>query len=131
MTAALHAAAIKALLAPTVRLHEGERPDSSPLPAAVLFVPSGTRTRTTLATISDRRDVPFQVTSVGLDPEGVRSVAQRVQDALLDRRPAIAGRTCWPITQEGSDPIRLDRDVNPHVYYAVDLYNLSSVPAPA
>ena len=131
MTAKAHADAVKALIGTTVRLHEGNRPDGSALPAAVLFIDNGTGLRTTLATVSDRRDVSFQVTSVGLDPEGVRSVAERVRAALLDQRPAVAGRTTWPIRQEGSEPIRLDRDVTPHVFYAVDLYAFSSVPAPA
>jgi hypothetical protein len=74
--------------------------------------------------------VSFQVTSVGLDPEGVRSVAERVRGAVLDRRPVVAGRSTWTVTHDDSTPLRLDRDVTPHVFYAVDAYSFSSVPAP-
>lgn len=131
MTAQAHADAVKALIGTTVRLHEGQRPADSPLPCAVLFIDNGTGLRTTLAAVSDRRDVSFQVTSVGLDPEGVRSVAERVRAAVLDKRPAVAGRTSNPVRVDTADPIRLDRDVTPHVFYAVDVYSFFSVPAPS
>lgn len=130
MTAQAHAAAVKALLS-TVRLHEGERPDDAALPCALLLMGTGTGLRTTLAAISDRREFPFQLTSVGLDVDGVRSVAERVRTAVVDRRPVVVGRTTWPVVHDGSEPIRLDRDVTPHVFYAVDLYRFASVPAPA
>jgi hypothetical protein len=131
VTAKAHADAIKALIGTSVRLFEGNRPEDSPLPAAVLFVDTGTGLRTTLAAVSDRRDVSFQVTSVGLDPEGVRSVAERVRTAVLDKRPAVPGRRTWTVTHDDSAPLRLDRDVTPHVYLLVDVYSFASVPVSA
>jgi hypothetical protein len=131
VTAKAHADAIKALIGTSVRLFEGNRPEDSPLPAAVLFVDTGTGERTTLTHRSDRRNVAFQITSVGLDPEGVRSVAERVRTAVLDRRPVVPGRTTWMVIHDDSTLMRLDRDVTPHVFFLVDLYSFSSVPAPA
>lgn len=130
MTAQAHADAVKALIGTAVRLHEDDRPEDSPLPCAVLFIDNGAVDSTTLEIASDRRDVDFYVTSVGLDPEGVRSVAERVRSAVLGKRPAVAGRRTWKVALDATDPMRLDRDVTPHVYLTVDSYSFGSVPAP-
>lgn len=129
MTADAHADAVRALIGTTVRLHEGTRPDDSSLPCAVLFIDTGTGASETLEAASERRDVAFQVTSVGLDPEGARSVAERVRAAVLAKRPAVAGRLTWKVTHDASNPLRLDRDVTPHVFYLADSYSFGSVPA--
>lgn len=131
MTAQAHIQAVKTLIGSTVRLYEGRVPDNPTLPYAVLWADIGTATRTTLAAISDRRDVAFQITSVGLDADGCRSVAERVRTALLDQRPTVAGRTSNPIVQTGAQPLRVDRDVTPHRLFLVDLYAFSTVPAAA
>lgn len=123
--------AITDLISESVRLYEGRAPKNAELPYAVLYVGTGRASRTTLAAVSDRRDFPFTVMSVGLDADGVRSVAARVKAALLDQRPAVAGRQTGPITQELAEPLRLDRDVTPHLLYLVDGYSFATVPAPA
>lgn len=130
MTAKAHADAVKALIGTTVRLYDGLVPDAPSLPYAVLYIDNGTAVRTTLAAVSDRRDVAFQVTSVGLDPEGARSVAERVRAALLDKRPAVAGRSSSPVVQVDAQPLRLDTDVTPHRLFVVDRYEFFTVPAP-
>lgn len=131
MTAKAHADAVKALIGGTVRIYEGNVPDGAALPYAVLWLNNGNALRSTLATVSDRRDVEFQVTSVGIDPEGARSVAERVRTAVLDRRPTVTGRRANPITQTVSEPLRVDRDVAPHRLYVVDAYAFSTVPTSA
>lgn len=129
MTAQAHADAIKALIGKSVRLHDGAVPDGAALPYAVLFIDDGTAARTRMVPVSDRRNVGFQITSVGIDPDGARSVAERVRAAVLDKRPAVAGRATWPVQQEVSQPLRVDRDVTPHLLYVVDQYAFSSIPA--
>lgn len=130
MTAQAHHAAVVALIGSTVRLYaDGRVPDNPTLPYAVLFMGSGTAARTTLQAVSDRRDVEFQVTSVGLDGAGARSVAERVRTAVLDKRPTVAGRSTNPVVQVVAEPLRTDRDVTPHRLYLVDVYSFSSVPS--
>lgn len=129
MSAQAHVDAVKALIGTSVRLFEGERPETSPLPCAVLFMDNGTTARTNLCAVSDRRDASFQVTSVGQDAAGARSVAERIRTAVLDKRPAVAGRRTWRVVQDAAEPLRVDRDVTPHLLYVVDVYSFSSVPA--
>lgn len=129
MSAQAHVDAVKALIGSGVRLFEGERPETSPLPCAVLFMDNGTSARTNLCPISDRRDVSFQVTSVALDGTGARSVAERIRTSVLDKRPVIAGRRTWRVVQDAAEPLRVDRDVTPHLLYVVDVYSFSSIPA--
>lgn len=128
MTAQAHVAAVKALIGASVRLYEGQAPDGAVMPYAVLYADNGDASRTALAAVSDRRDVSFQITSVGIDETGARSVAERVRTAVLDRRPVVAGRSTSPITQETSQPLRVDRDVTPHRLFVVDEYAFASVP---
>lgn len=129
MTARAHTDAIITLIGETVRLYDGMAPDGASPPYAVLYADNGNATRTALAAVSDRRDVSFQVTSVGLDGAGARSVAERVRAAVLDERPVVAGRTSSPVRQEVAEPLRVDRDVTPHLLYVVDVYAYSTVPA--
>lgn len=132
MTAQAHHAAIVALIGSAVRLYdEGHVPDTPTLPYAVLFMGAGDRERTRMASVSDKRNVEFQVTSVGLDGDGMRSVQDRVSAALLDRRPSVAGHATSPIWQPtgASDVPRIDRDVTPHRLYAADVFAFASTPS--
>lgn len=126
-----HVEAVKALIGATVRLYEDFVPDGAEMPYAVLYMGTGTPGRTTLAAVSDRLESPFTVTSVGLDADGVRSVARRVRAAVLDRRPVVPGRSSNPVVQDVAEPLRLDRDTTPHRLYLVDGYSFTTVPAPA
>lgn len=130
MTAQAHHSAIVVMIGNSVRLYaDGVVPDDPTLPYAVLWMGTGTGTRTTLAAVSDRRDVEFQVTSVGFDGDGPRSVAERVRTAVLDRRPTVTGRSASPVAQVAAEPLRVDRDVTPHRLYVVDVYSFSTLPA--
>lgn len=126
-----HVDAVKALVGNAVRLYEGAAPTDAVLPYAVLHMASPTAARTSLAATSDRRNASWTVTSVGQDPAGARSVAARVRAAVLDRRPAVAGRSSSTVTQTVGEPLRVDRDVTPHRPYLVDGYSFFTVPAPS
>lgn len=133
MSAELHAAAVHALLEAVVRVYDVEAPQKPDLPYALLFVPGGALLRVALAPVSSKRDIEFQVTSVGLTEDGMRSVQDRAATALVDRRPAVAGRQTSPIWQVpgAGDLPRVDRDVTPHRLYVVDRFAFSSVPLPS
>jgi hypothetical protein len=67
---------------------------------------------------------------VGRDDVGARAVAQLVEAALLDVRPTIAGRTCFPIRFESAEPPRSDESTGLLVANLTVVYRLDSVPGP-
>jgi hypothetical protein len=71
----------------------------------------------------------FTVHSVGKTPSQARWVADRVTLQVLGVRPTVPGRKCWPIRLAASQPIQLDRNINPHLWYGVDVFQFTSTPA--
>jgi hypothetical protein len=66
---------------------------------------------------------------VGGNAIAARAVAGRVTAGLLDVRPVIAGRVCWPIRDDGSaQPPRRDQSTGPTVMDQVVSYRLESLP---
>lgn len=121
------------LTAQGIQVYPGGAPGDAAVPYAVLWTDAGTRARETLAASSDRLDMLVTVVSVGSQPEQAGWVGERVFAALLDRAPAITGRTCSPITHEVSDSVRRDPDVvqpgGAVVYEQVDVFRLVTRPA--
>lgn len=66
---------------------------------------------------------------VGANPTAARAVADRVAAALLDVKPAVTGRTVWPIRHDASQPPRNDESTGALVVDLVDVYRLESLPA--
>lgn len=64
-------------------------------------------------------------------PNGVssRAVAQRVRAALLNVRPAVSGRECFPIRWKDGQPAQRDEQTGVLVVDQVDVYGFVSVPA--
>lgn len=106
-----HADAILALLAgappvsPALVVYDGEAPkDPAQLAAEYVLVymyttrPDGSA----LTNVSDRAVTRAICHCVGADAKAVRAVGGRVAAALLDVKPVIAGRTCFPIREEPS-----------------------------
>lgn len=132
MSSSAHETAVRQLLEAVVRVYRpGQVPADPDLPYALLIVGGGVRVRTRQAPLSDKRDVEFQVTSVGLTDASMRSVQDRAAAALLDQRPSVAGHSTSPIWQVpgGGDLPRLDRDVTPHRLYVVDRFAFTSIPS--
>lgn len=127
-----HLAAVLEALRGTAGLnvHDGVAPDSPTYPYVVIYADSGAASRSTLLAVSDRLEVTVQATAVGRSPESARWVAERVRGALLDARLPVPGRRSFPVTHEESRLLGRDDDVQPPVFYAVDLYRLTTVPAP-
>lgn len=129
-----HAAALLALLRadPFLTVYDGRVPASPALPYVVLYL-GWDAERSALAATTDQFNGRAQVTTVGANAEAVRIVAKRVADRLLDIVPTVAGRSCWPITFDFSQPPREDKDVHidgiGYPVYAVDGYRVSSNPA--
>lgn len=66
---------------------------------------------------------------VGGNESAALSVAQRVRAALLDVVPTVAGRQCFPIRREDSQPPRRDESTGQVIQDRVDTYRLESLPA--
>lgn len=64
---------------------------------------------------------------IGTDGITSRAVQGRVQAALLDQTPVVAGRTCLPIRWDSGTPAQRNEDTGPLVVDNVDVYAWSSV----
>ncbi len=73
--------------------------------------------------------VTFTIHSIGKQRWQAVWGSGRVTAQLLGFVPTIAGRRCWRITHEGSQPVRKDTDVTPPKFLAVDRFILRSTPA--
>jgi hypothetical protein len=132
-----HADAILALLAaahpvsPALVVYDGKSPEDPANLAAeyVLIYMYTTRPDgSALTNGSDRAVTRAICHCVGGDAKAARAVAGRVASALLDVAPAIAGRRCFPIRDEGSQPPRRDEATGVMVMDQLVTYRLESVP---
>ena len=85
------------------------------------------------ADLTDLDDL-LRVMAVGLTPESVVVTQERVRAVLHNSHPDVLGRSVT-VRLFGSEPVAVDRDMtvlptNLHPAYGVDLYRLTSVPAP-
>jgi hypothetical protein len=72
----------------------------------------------------------YQVTSVGCTASQARWAADKARAALIAAQGVtVAGRSVQLIAWTGGQPVTRDDDVVPPLFYAVDLYEVSSFPA--
>lgn len=64
---------------------------------------------------------------VGANEYAAAAVAMRVRTQLLDVVPTIAGRTCFQIKQDASEPTRRDESTGTTVYTRPVVYRLTTV----
>jgi hypothetical protein len=84
--------------------------------------------KTSLVGDSTTVDMRFYCHCVGVDAVAARAVQARVQTALADVTPTVAGRACFPIRWvEGQQQQRDEETLSP-VFDAVDVYSLVTVP---
>lgn len=126
----LHVAAVLALVdaVPNVNVYDAIVPNDPALPYVVVRTDTGPRTRSSILATSDRLDLTVWCTSVGATREQAQWVAEKVAGALLDVRPTVSGRQCFPIESVNSQPAQRDDAISPPLMYAVDEYRLTSIP---
>lgn len=66
---------------------------------------------------------------VGATTQAAQGMADVAARALLNVRPVIPGRRCWPIRHEASDPARPDKSTGVLVVTRADVYRLRTTPA--
>lgn len=131
-----HADAILSLLAaappvsPALIVHDGKVPEGAEPPYALVYITTTTPTGTSLTNDQDRAVSRAYVHCVGADAKAARAVAGRVDAALLNVKPTITGRVCWPIRDDdsGSPPDR-DETTGVLVMDQISVYRLESVPS--
>lgn len=84
--------------------------------------------KTALTGDSSTVDMRFYCHCVGTDAVAARAIQARVQTALLDVTPTVAGRACFPIRWVEGQQARRDEDTLASVFDAVDVYSLVTVP---
>lgn len=134
----LHATAILNLLAaappasPALAVYDGKTPDNPDDLASeyvLLYMFTTRPDGSALTNESDRAVTRAICHCVGGNAVAARAVAGRVAAALLDVRPAVAGRVCFPIRDDGSaGPPRRDDTTGVTVMDQVVNYRLESVP---
>ncbi len=125
-----HVTAVLALISAdtNVTVYDGRVPNEPTLPYVVVRTDTGRRERSALPASSDRLTLRIWATSVGLTRTSAQVVSERVTAALLDVRPTVASRSCFPITSVNSQPARVD-DVVQSLVYVLDEFELVSIPA--
>lgn len=102
-----------------------DRPDRY----VTMFMDSGDWTQQRLTGPQGTATFGMTFHSVGTTAEQAQFVAEHVFDKLLGYTPNVPARACWRIRHVSSQPVQLDQDVNPPLYYCVDVFNLTSDPA--
>lgn len=73
-------------------------------------------------------DMRFYCHCVGVDAIAARAIQGRVQAALLDVTPLVAGRACFPVRWIDGTQSDRNEETGALVVDAVDVYSLVSVP---
>lgn len=96
-----------------------------------LWTPAGREVpeAVSLELTSDVLDTWAYCHNVGGNPNTAMAVAGRTRAALLGVTPAIAGRLCYPITHDDSQPVNRDESAGTAVFDLVDVYAFRSIPA--
>lgn len=105
-------------------------PNGAPPPYVTVHTavdrPNGGR----LPTRSTRMRMRVYVHCVGADDIQARGLSDRIADVLLDVKPAIAGRNCFPIRHEGNreQPPREDESTGALLVTLTEIYRLETLP---
>lgn len=140
-SARLHGDAVLAMLIDAgwvlnTTLFDGElAPETTDTPYTILWVPPGNTSETSLRGDSDQLDTVVQLTHVGGDRNEAIGESDAARLTIVDKRPALAGRTAYRIKQAGDggpvtrdDASRIERDSRP-AFSAIAFYRVTSLPA--
>jgi hypothetical protein len=70
----------------------------------------------------------FFTHSIGATAAAARAVAGQVRAALLNVRPIVTGRSCWPIRWDDGSPTDRNEDLGFPVMDKVDVWKLQTAP---
>lgn len=111
------------------RVHDGAVPDNTTPPYVLVYLNRLDNGAEDLTHGTARAVVRAYCHCVGSNADAARIVAGNVREALLDVVPTVAGRTCYPIRNEATNPPQRDESTGAVVLDQVAVYRLESVPA--
>ncbi len=130
-----HAAAVLALLdadnaAPALIVYDGKVPPGIDVQASpyVLAYFAGSWPDLNFRSVTKTFQLRITLHCVGGNAHAARMVSDRGRAALLDVVATVAGRTCYPIRWEDSQPPQRDESTGSTVMDQIDTYILASVP---
>lgn len=84
--------------------------------------------KTALTGVTSTVEMQFYCHCVGADAIAARAVQGRVENALSDVTPSVAGRACFPIRWAEGSQAQRDEETLATVFDNVDVYSLVTVP---
>jgi hypothetical protein len=120
---------------PNHTTHDAKVPDDAVAPYTLVYftvvTPSGDRAADAvdLTFNSDVIDLLIYTHNVGNNAAAARGVQAKVRLALLNVRPVVAGRKCFPIRFYDDAPAIKDETTGKLIMDLADVYRLRSVPA--
>ena len=127
-----HLTAVKALVSPLMPVYLGDATGATVLPYALISTPGGVP-GDEQAVDGIRQDIDATITikTVATTLEGALIAQNRVRGVLAPGGSAksltVSGRIAW-VVLDGPPFTAVDRDVTPHVVWAMDEYHLISTP---
>jgi hypothetical protein len=94
-----------------------------------LHIDSGRRIADRFTGPQSQQDYTLTIHSCGTSVEQAQLVAERVYAALLGVVLTVPGRRCRRVRSIDSQPVELDRDITPPLFYSTDVFELVSDPA--
>jgi len=123
-----HAVAFLALLDadPVLTVYDGQVDDNAAKPYVVVYFYGTPQRGDDLTAESRETKTRATVHCVGETAASARIIAQRVQAAVLDKTPVIAGRICWAIEAEYTQPPIRDEYTGVPAHDAISVYVMKS-----
>ena len=132
-------AIIAALSAAPILTGDGIRPAGGGFPAddpSQPFVPYAVVFQSITSLIDGPLDDPnadvvaeYQVTSIGVTRASASFIADKAKATLLNTPLTVPGRTVQLVEWVLGRPAERDDDVTPPLFYAIDIYSISTSPA--
>lgn len=94
-----------------------------------VFTNSGHRSIERLSGPSSTATFTYVIHSVGSDPWEAQAVAEHVFAQLLDFTPNVPERICGRLRHVSTQPVQMDDDSTPALFYCVDEFDLTTDPA--
>lgn len=131
MTARAHAAAVKVLLdgASGLVVYDSEVPDQPGDRYVVFYVSTPWGRNPRLSAHLGQQLITVATLYVGNSPNECRWVAEKVQAALVRKRPAVTNRTTSPLVLGTAGQVGPDDSITPPAWIATDVWQFTSTGA--
>lgn len=105
---------------------DAESAAARPVQYVVVYSDTGSYEAERLTFNQTVAEYEYEIQCVHATNEAALAVAEAVMGQLMNWRPLVEGRSCWPIRHVSSDEVQRDRALNQ--FYTDDVYVLRSTP---